>query len=129
MNNIFLIITAILLATSACSSGQPAPVSLSAADDGKTIELKKGQTLQIALDGNPTTGYSWIPLAMEPALVEQVGEADYKPDSSLVGSPGMLTLKFKATSTGKGVLHLDYKRSWEKGVQPLKSFEVNLVVD
>ncbi len=129
MKNIFLIITAILLATSACSPGQPGPVSLSASDAGKTIELKRGQTLQVALEGNPTTGYNWILSPTDPNLLEQVGEADYKPDSSLIGSGGVLTLKFKATASGKGVLHLEYKRSWEKGVAPLKSFEINLVVD
>ena len=123
-----MIITAILIAASASSPAPSGPVSLTAADAGKTIELKIGQTLQVSLAGNKTTGYNWVLAPMDPALLEQVGDPDYKPDSSKLGSPGVLTLKFKAATAGQAVLHLDYKRSWEKAAAPDRTFEVNVVV-
>jgi hypothetical protein len=46
----------VVLATACGSSGQ---VELTAADDGRQIELNSGQTLVVSLESNPSTGYSW----------------------------------------------------------------------
>jgi inhibitor of cysteine peptidase len=128
MKKYVFILVIVLLLASACQSSSLDPITLTSEDAGKTIELKKGDTIQITLKGNPTTGYNWFLAAQRQAIVQQIGTPSYKADSQLLGSPGMITLTFKAVSSGQTALHLDYKRSWETGAAPANTYEVNLVV-
>lgn len=112
----------------ACQPAAADPIKIGAQDAGKTITLKTGDTLVITLDGNVTTGFNWIPAAQNPVLLNQLGDVAVTPESSLVGAPGKIVLQFKAVTQGQTVLHLDYKRSWETGVAPEKTFEVTVVV-
>jgi inhibitor of cysteine peptidase len=104
------------------------PVRIGQPDAGRTISLKTGDTLLVELDGNITTGFNWIPAPQDPLLLSQVGDAAVTPESNLPGAPGRIVLQFKAVAQGQTLLHLDYKRSWETGVAPEKSFEVTVVV-
>jgi inhibitor of cysteine peptidase len=104
------------------------PVIIGQPDAGRTISLKTGDTLQIELDGNITTGFNWIPAPQDPALLSQVGDNQVTPESNLPGAPGKIVLQFKAVAQGQTLLHLDYRRSWEAGVAPEKTFEVTVVV-
>lgn len=121
-----LLLAALILA--ACKPAGSDPVTINEQDAGKTIELKTGETLIVALDGNITTGYNWVSAHIEPAVLKQVGEAEVTPESDQIGAPGKINLKFKAVEKGQATLHLDYKRPWEKGVTPEKTFEVTVVV-
>lgn len=118
-------IIVLLLALTACAG--PAE-KLKEADNGKTIDLKAGETFTVSLEGNPTTGYSWEVAAIEPALVELVSEPDYKSDSMLIGSGGVFTFTFKAVSAGSSGVRLIYHRAWEEDVAPLEMFEVQVNV-
>jgi len=104
------------------------PYIVSEADAGKTIQLKKGELMDVSLEGNLTTGFTWEVLVQDPVLVEQVGEPEYNPDSEKFGSPGNITLHFKAISTGQTTLKLGYHRPWEKDVEPERNFEFSLIV-
>ena len=104
------------------------PVKIGQPDAGKTITLKTGDVLLIELDGNITTGFNWIPALQDPLLLSQVGDAEVTPESNLTGAPGRIVLQFKAVAQGQTLLRLDYKRSWETGVAPEKTFEVTVVV-
>lgn len=122
---IVILIVGILFA---CNTNTTNTVNLSEQDAGKNIEVKAGDVLVISLEGNITTGFNWIPAPQDPILLEQVGDIEVTPASDALGAPGELVLKFKAVEKGQTVLHLDYKRSWEEGVAPEKTFEVTVVV-
>jgi predicted secreted protein len=131
MKTILSALVALILLTgilSACASDSANTITITEQDAGKTIELNAGDTLLISLEGNMTTGYSWIPAPQTPVLLEQVGDIAVTPDSDAVGAPGTLVLTFKTTETGQTTLHLDYKRSWEENVEPEKTFEVTVIV-
>jgi len=112
----------------ACQSAPADPIQIGAQDAGKTITLNTGDTLRVALEGNPTTGYNWLPATQNPVLLEQVGDAQVTPYSNALGSSGMIVLQFKATAKGQTVLHLDYKRPFEPNAAPEQTFEVTVVV-
>ena len=38
------------------------------------------------------------------------------------GAPGHQSFKFNAISTGNDTIDLEYRRPWEKGVAPAKTF-------
>ncbi len=122
---IVVLLTGILVA---CTSVPTDSVIIKEQDAGKTIELRTGDTLVVALEGNLTTGYTWIPAPQAPALLEQMGDAAVTPAGSQLGSPGTIVLRFKAAAKGQTRLHLDYKRSWEEGTAPEKTFDVTVVV-
>lgn len=109
----------------------PEAVKLTDGDDGKAVELRVGQVLEITLEANPTTGFGWEVLEVEGAVVEQQGEKAYKPretDGRRVGVGGWETFTFKAVKAGAAELKLVYRRSWEKDVEPAKTFAVKVTV-
>lgn len=105
----------------ACSS---AAVKLDEQGNGQSVELETGQKLAISLAGNPTTGTSWEVSEIDPAVVELVGEPDYKTDSKMVGSGGVYTFTFKGVASGQSSIKLVYHRSWEEGVAPEEEYEI-----
>ncbi len=118
------------LALAACVlPGSGGITSLSAKDAGKTIHVKQGDLVEVALDGNPTTGYTWEALPGSSTVLQQQGQPEFKPDSNALGSGGLMTLRFKAVQAGTADLKLIYHRTFEPNVPPLQSFEVTIVVD
>jgi inhibitor of cysteine peptidase len=121
-----LLVAVVLAAISGCSSNTA--LALEAKDNGRQIELQKGQILVINLEANPSTGYTWEPVDLKGAIVRQVGETEFNPDSDLVGAPGTQTLRFEALKSGQMDLKLVYHRPWEEGVEPLETFTVQVTV-
>lgn len=113
----------------ACSPAQRAKtIKLDVSDAGHRVELKKGQRLEISLEANPTTGYEWEVEKLDEQILRPVGEPEFKPQSDLMGAPGVQTLHFQAVSAGQTTLRLMYHRRWEKGVEPLQTYSVEVVV-
>jgi len=98
-------------------------------DAGSTVTLKVADILEVNLEGNPTTGYTWELAPGGEALLSQQGEAEFKPETKAIGSGGIVTLRFKAVQEGRMRLKLIYHRTFEPNVPPAKSFEVNLVAE
>lgn len=109
--------------------------SMSSTVDGKThvfteqqscptlLEMDRGQTLEVLLNENPSTGYVWS-LAEQPKLFkveevfqsaqqqqQQAAAADATP---VLGAGGQKTYRFTATTAGEELLHLKHARAWEK---------------
>lgn len=104
-------------------------MKLSTKDAGSTVNLKLGQIMDITLEGNPTTGYTWEVAPDSGTLLAQQGEWEFTPDSNALGSGGTVTLRFKAIQSGNAVLKLIYHRTFEPEAQPIHTFEINLVVN
>jgi inhibitor of cysteine peptidase len=97
--------------------------------NGQTITVKAGEVIEVSLAGNPTTGYNWYAVNLDETILTQSGEADFKSDSSAIGSGGIITNSFKAEAAGTTTLTLEYKRSWEEGVEPIQVFTITVVVE
>jgi len=119
-----LLVSSVMVA--GCSpSGE---VKLEAKDSGRQIEIEKGQSLVITLASNPTTGYRWEVAELEESILRQVGEAEFQPQSDLVGAPGVEILRFETVKAGQTPLKLVYHRPWETDVDPLETFSIQVVV-
>ncbi len=120
------LIVALTLATG-CTSQQEVKASVD--DAGREKQLKKGQTLVVTLEGNPTTGYSWeVAEPLNEQVLRQMGEAEFQQESDLVGAGGVQILRFEAVNAGKTTLKLVYHRPWEEGVEPLETYSIEIVV-
>lgn len=114
----------LLLAFSCARSGGP---TLRASDDGDEVELRKGQTLVVSLEGNPSTGYTWEAVDLDEGIVRQVGEPAFTPESEALGASGTQVLRFRAAGEGRTTLQLVYHRPWEEA-EPERTFSVDVVV-
>jgi len=124
---IVVLVGAVLLAGCALVANA-SPMKVDQQADGSTIALARGRKLIVALESNPTTGYRWEMLPAEGACLEQVGEADFRSESNRVGSGGIERLTFQAVRAGEMDLQLVYRRGWEAGVAPIKTFTVHVSV-
>jgi inhibitor of cysteine peptidase len=104
---------------------------LGAEDNGSQVELTSGQVLEVTLASNPTTGYSWEVSEVDETVLTQVGEVEFQQAPAegepVTGAGGTETFRF-AASAGETTLTLVYHRPWEKDVEPLETFTVQVVV-
>jgi len=121
-----IILFGLIILLPGCSAGNP--IQLCQIDSGRVIKMNPGDTLEIVLDANPTTGYQWKALPWNTKVIEQIDKPVYKSRSEAIGSGGELTFYFKALSTGQTPLEFIYFRDFEKNVPPIKSFKVTIVV-
>jgi inhibitor of cysteine peptidase len=127
MRRLCLIVLCLCAALAGCS-GNADLIRLTASDAGSTVNMRLGATLEISLEGNPTTGYTWEPAPDAQELLVQQGEAQFRADSALLGSGGLVTLRFKAAQQGAAELRLIYHRTFESNVPPIRTFAVHVVV-
>ena len=99
---------------------------------GGSIRLDVNDVVEIRLQSNPTTGYSWfledgkdnnIVLVTGPEFIESKKEKD------IVGAGGHEIFTVKALSKGETSILLNYKRLWEEEEEPIKTFEITISVD
>jgi inhibitor of cysteine peptidase len=132
-----LVVVALAILSAGCGSAASAnggSLTLGPADDGKSYTVKKGETIQIVIPGNPTTGYQWTSALSDKdrALLQEIGEPQYAPDSTdtnVAGSGGVYTLTFKAVEKGQATVKLAYARPWESGVAPIQTFTATVTIE
>jgi inhibitor of cysteine peptidase len=97
-------------------------IEISAADSGRTIAAKQGDTIAVRLDENPTTGYQWTVQMESPGAWKLVSTSFSPPPDQRAGTGGRRTWLLQAVATGKAQLVFDLKRQWaeEATVQHLE---------
>jgi predicted secreted protein len=122
----------LVAALAACSSPTLAPVAgsvqLTQKDSGKQVTVSPGGTLEIALDQNASTGYSWQLLSVNDGILRLLSNTPTG-GSPLPGAPSKETFKFQAVGSGLStVVRIGYKQWWNAQVEPETVFEVIVVV-
>jgi inhibitor of cysteine peptidase len=107
---------------------QPQTIVLREPQAGSQAVVRLGDRLQVSLDANPSTGYGWSLVELDGAVLKLVGEPEFHPASAALGAGGTVTYQFEAIGAGQTALKLTYSRSFEKGVRPLKTFAVDVLV-
>jgi len=135
---IVLLACAMALPGCATESGEKAETSGNASDsflidahaDGET-RLRRGQLLAIALDSNASTGYAWEIVEDGSPVLEPVPvPASTAPAAPpMPGAGGTSRWRYRAVQTGTTTLHLVYRRSWEQGVEPVRTASYRVVVE
>ncbi|CAN5554067.1 hypothetical protein BH10PSE4_BH10PSE4_19390 [soil metagenome] len=102
-------------------------LTLTEQDNGRRQVARVGDTVELRLSENATTGYRWALDAHDAAFLEALDEtADYP--SAAVGSAGEAVFRFRVARAGSGRLSLKYWRSWEGEGSILERFSVTLDV-
>ena len=87
----------------------------------KELNVKVAEEFVILADGNITTGFSWYYCGKETVDGVELKKNDYinpKTDGITCGAPGVFQFVFEAKKAGKYELKFEYKRPWEKDVEP-----------
>lgn len=132
---LWLVVLVISMAIQACATGGGNAqeggnvVVLKKADSGKEIQVKKGDVLQIELEGTGGTGYWWYVTERDPRLLELLSEETKVPSEKKLGGPVTGVWRLKAIAAGKTRLVMKYYRVWEGPDKAAEQFSVVLTVE
>jgi len=106
----------------ACDSSKddPQTVTLTAEDNGRTVTLAQGAMLEVILKGNPTAGFQWKTVAINPAVL-RYQKTEYTPDSSEIGAGGTYVFTYLDIGLGTSPLQLD--NSSTNGADVIQTFK------
>ena len=94
------------------------------------FRLHVGDELIVRLEAIPGTGYSWIVLGDNDEVLSQIGESVFeKSDEQMVGGVEQQIFSFRVKSTGVRLLELEYRRSWEKHGEAIKSLSIRVITE
>src|SRR5262249_53710238 len=88
-------------------------VELDKSYDGREVALNVGDTAELTLGENPTTGYRWAFTTKPEPACKMVGDS-FEPGGNAPGAGGKHRWKFEAVSSGNASVEMEYRRSWEK---------------
>jgi len=127
-----VLISLVALMFTLCLSSCFAGKTLTEKNNGGSIDLKVNDTVEIKLESNPTTGYSWFLGDNVDSTVVSVTGPEFiesKKDKELVGAGGYEIFTIKAVSKGKTSIILNYERPFEEEEEPIDTFEITISVD
>ncbi|HTR12701.1 MAG TPA: protease inhibitor I42 family protein [Roseiarcus sp.] len=98
---------------------------LTAADNGRTIELRAGAQVALRLPENATTGYRWAIDSADANLVD-IKEGQYVSTSGTMGGGGEAQWLITAKAPGTTSIKLKRWRSWEGESSVVERYEITL---
>jgi inhibitor of cysteine peptidase len=114
----------VFLAAHHAIAGQAAAPGVKVVTDQMSgdVSLKVGAVLEVRLEANHTTGYSWIAAPVANPVLMRQGAARYEEHATggKAGVGGVEVWRFKAMKAGKQGLQFEYRRPWEKGAPAAK---------
>lgn len=99
------------------------------AGKGGTVEIKMGDTLEVRLNSNPTTGYAWYVHKQSTALLKLASQSQTEATQPGVGRPIVQIFNFAPKAKGEGVLLLHYVRSWENADPNEEQFNLHVTIE
>ncbi len=110
------------------SAEQPKEVAITEQETQQGVGLNVGDTLEIVLDANPSTGYAWEPGFYNESVLKPVGEPEFVKQDASLGSGEKQKVHFLAIGPGETKLSLVYRRPFEKATPDSKMFTVDVTV-
>jgi len=108
-------------------SSERAPVRVAEADHGKVVSLAAGDHLEVRLDVQLGTGYSWSITKIDNRMLKAVGAPTIEsPENTRPGSREVQVFRFELRGAGQSTLAFDYSQAWEKQKSPLRVFQVEI---
>ena len=102
-----------------------AELTLTEAQHGGRFTVHVGDTIDLRLSENASTGYRWSIASLDRALL-QVEAEDYDAGNGAVGSGGTVAWVLRANRAGSGRLELVKSRAWEGQKEADERFAVEL---
>ncbi len=97
------------------------------AQNGQTLPLTLGETLNLQLPENATTGYRWAIDQYDAEALELITTTAQYPTEPM-GSAGEINFDFQSKQTGLTQIHLKYWRHWEGDASVTQRFTLGIDV-
>ncbi len=119
--------------TTGCSRAFPQPSSagqvLTEGDSGRSLVLPVGARFEVRLPSRPGTGYTWGVTRIDGKILAQQGPSSSQPiGRAQPGSAASEAIPFVALGPGATRLEIAYRRSWEEGSPPSRTFTLDVTV-
>lgn len=98
------------------------------ADKGGSIHLLAGETFELRLKANPSTGYMWYVEKESTPLLKLAHQTQTDATEPGTGRPVFQVFRFEARRPGGGVLRMHYVRSWEKPAPDEEQFDLHIYI-
>lgn len=109
------------------TKGSVAIIQLVEKDNGRTINIHRGDSFQITLAENATTGYRWAVEYYDKSVIDKLSSDAHYPERAF-GSGGTVDFVFHAKSIGRGKICLKQWRQWEGDASVINRFVLQLEV-
>jgi predicted secreted protein len=116
----------ILILFFSCSAQKPLLISKDKND--ATVSVCKNAPFTIALECNPSTGYSWNIVSIDSTAAKLAADPAFTARDSLPGTSGTCFLEFKALKKGTTRITLAYFQEFDRETAPQDSFSVTVIV-
>jgi inhibitor of cysteine peptidase len=124
-----LLFAAALIDAGAAQNADDKTTTLTEKDNGKKVQLKKGDALTLKLEMTAGTGYTWLVAKNNSEQLSPQGKPTVVPaKKGVLGGKATQVFQFKADSPGASDLELHYKRPFEKDKEPAKTFKVTVEI-
>lgn len=110
MKRVLVVVVAVIALVGA-AWGATAFVRSQGSDDA-TVRIGVGETYELALESNPSTGFAWT-VQYDEAILELVEERYEEPEGGMLGAAGTQIFVFKGAAKGSTRVLFSYERSWE----------------
>lgn len=126
---VYLYLIVLLLVMLFSPAGASAREAIDESGNGRVVFLEVGGSLDLSLESNASTGYSWqyFPDFTGDGVIKETAHEYREENPGLIGAPGGEYWSFKAVGAGATSISLGYMRPWES-VQPVKTFKVDVIV-
>ena len=137
MKNILLIGLMLMLITGFTSASgkkdgkmksQPDTTRSEKNTDATNPSIIENKEAVITLEGNPSTGFTWLTEIADPSIIEIDVQTEYLGDARIVGAPSMFYFTVRPLKTGSTTLKLEYRRPWET-VAPVETHFYKVTVE
>lgn len=126
---IFILVLSLVIASCARQEPKsPKEVSIAWSEIHQGVGLEVGDTLEVVLPANPSTGYIWEVGFYNQSVLKPYGEPEFWSSSADLGAEESQALHFEAIGAGETELILVYQRSFEDEGADQRTFQVDVVV-
>ena len=94
---------------------------------GTEIDLAAGETLEVRLQENRSTGFKWVLESAGEGVCALVGDT-FENGGAIPGQSGTHRWEFRAEQAGSATITLSYQRPWEKKQTPGRNFTLRVRV-
>jgi inhibitor of cysteine peptidase len=96
-------------------------------DNGRTVDIRLGESVRINLSENATTGYRWTIDRYDEELIEALSTKSHYPPNT-IGVGGEVSFIFRGKKIGTGEIVLKHWRHWEGDPSVTTRFRILLRV-
>ncbi len=100
-------------------------VLLSEGDNGRTVDIHQGESIQIRLSENATSGYRWAIDHYDDEFIQALA-AEPRYGADAIGSGGEVAFLFQVKKIGRSEIVLKHWRQWEGDSSVTTSFRIRI---